>query len=112
MLPLLHKNTQLNPLRSAVHPSVLPWGSPLPACIPPHPEIVLAADCVYLEPSFPLLLATMHELLGAETVCYFCLKKRRRADMAFVRVLKKTFVVIDVEDDPDRAVWARDGLFL
>ena len=34
---------------------------------------------------------------GTETVCWFCLKKRRKADMRFVTALKKTFTVREVE---------------
>ncbi|MCJ1347955.1 hypothetical protein MMC31_006185, partial [Peltigera leucophlebia] len=102
MLPLLTKNISLNPLLSSVIPSVLSWGSHIPPSIPPHPDILLAADCVYFEPAFPLLLATMEELIGEETVCYFCFKKRRRADLGFVKMAKKVFAIKLVEDDPDK----------
>lgn len=112
MLPLLTKNISLNPLLSSVIPSVLSWGSHIPPSIPPHPDILLAADCVYLEPAFPLLLATMEDLIGEETVCYFCFKKRRRADLGFMKMAKKVFVIRAVEDDPDKVVWGREGLFL
>lgn len=112
MLPLLTKNISLNPLISPVIPSVLSWGSHIPLSIPSHPDILLAADCVYFEPAFPLLLATMEDLIGEETVCYFCFKKRRRADLGFVKMAKKAFEIRAVEDDPDKVVWEREGLFL
>lgn len=54
----------------------------------------------------------MEDLIGEETVCYFCFKKRRRADLRFVKMAKKTFDVRAVEDDPDKVVWDREGLFL
>ncbi len=73
---------------------------------------MLAADCVYFEPAFPLLLETMKELIGEETVCYLCFKKRRRADMGFVKAARKVFEVRDVGDDPDRGVWEREGVFM
>lgn len=122
MLPLMQKNVSLNPtLRSPVHPSILSWGHSSPPAttpsssaiiLPAHPDIVLAADCVYFEPAFPLLSATMQDLIGPATVCYFCFQKRRRADMAFFKGLRKIFSVRDVTDDPEKPVWQRQGLFL
>lgn len=54
----------------------------------------------------------MKELIGEETVCYFCFKKRRRADMGFVKAARRVFEVRDVRDDPDRGVWEREGVFM
>lgn len=103
MLPLMQQNIalnfpQLSPSTSSlsVTPAVYPWGSAPPANLPVPPDIVLAADCVYFEPAFPLLLSTLSDLLGEKTVCYFCFKRRRRADMGFARELKKRFDVAEV----------------
>ncbi|KAH8195059.1 hypothetical protein TruAng_010768 [Truncatella angustata] len=78
-----------------------------------QPDVILAADCVYFEPAFPLLLQTLTDLL---TLCpsatiYFCFKKRRRADMQFVKKAQKAFNVAEVHD-VDRPVFSREGLFL
>ena len=77
------------------------------------PNVILAADCVYFEPAFPLLLATLEELLGLckDAVIYFCFKKRRRADMLFIKNARKKFVVEEI-DDQDRETFSREGLFL
>lgn len=77
------------------------------------PDVILAADCVYFEPAFPLLLATLTELLTLcpSTTIYFCFKKRRRADMQFLKKAQKTFHVVEVEDE-DRPIFSRQGLFL
>jgi hypothetical protein len=77
------------------------------------PNIILAADCVYFEPAFPLLLATLEELiqLCKDTVIYFCFKKRRKADLQFMKKAKKMFTVEEIED-LDRKTFSRDGLFL
>ena len=71
-----------------------------------------AADCVYFEPAFPLLQQTLRDLIGPKTMCYFCFKKRRRADMHFMRRVKKDFIVEDVDDDPDRNIYARENITL
>ncbi|MCJ1283880.1 hypothetical protein MMC26_003211 [Xylographa opegraphella] len=137
LLPLQASNIALNALPTTSilsHP--LPWGSPLPAHLPTpyrRPEIILAADCVYYEPAFPLLLETLEELLGIdegikdrgegtlddestkgaeqrrESVCYFCMKKRRKADMRFVASLKRVFEVVEVKKG---VVDGEKGVFL
>ena len=75
--------------------------------------MILAADCVYFEPAFPLLLTTLEELLELckDAVIYFCFKKRRRADMQFIKNARKKFVVEEI-DDQDRGTFSREGLFL
>lgn len=96
------------------HLSMVIRGEPLPAeIVQLQPNIILAAECVYFEPAFPLLLQTLHDLLvlcPAATI-YFCFKKRRRADLHFVKKAKKAFNVVEVEDD-ERSVFCRQGLFL
>ncbi|KAK1809272.1 Protein-lysine N-methyltransferase efm6, partial [Friedmanniomyces endolithicus] len=113
MLALMRGNILLNSLEDRVEASVYAWGAGnRPASIPACPDVVLAADCVYFEPAFPLLLQTLEELIGPETVCYFCFKRRRRADMQFLKAAKKGFVVVDVEDDPERERYGRENIFL
>ena len=75
--------------------------------------MILAADCVYFEPAFPLLLTTLGDLLElcGDAVIYFCFKKRRRADMQFMKNAKKMFRVNEIEDS-NREAFSRQGLFL
>lgn len=75
--------------------------------------MILAADCVYFEPAFPLLLQTLKDLLVLcpNTTVYFCFKKRRRADMQFLKNARKAFTVSEVADQ-DKPVFSREGLFL
>ena len=67
---------------------------------------------MYFEPAFPLLQKTLEDLIGANSICYFCFKKRRRADMQFMKAAKKAFVIEEVLDDPDREVYARENISL
>lgn len=112
MLSLMHTNIALNSLQSTVEAAIYDWGEAPPTNVPHHPDIVLAAECVYFEPAFPLLQQTLKDLIGENTVCYFCFKKRRRADMGFVKVMKKMFDVKVVEDDPDKVRWSRENLHM
>lgn len=77
------------------------------------PDTILAADCVYFEPAFPLLLQTLKDLLTLKpsAIVFFCFKKRRRADMQFLKSARRAFRVTELEDE-DRPVFTREGLFL
>ncbi|KFY44575.1 hypothetical protein V495_03384 [Pseudogymnoascus sp. VKM F-4514 (FW-929)] len=114
MMPLMEQNIKLNKLESRVTPLVLNWGEPLPDILSSRPAThILAADCVYFEPAFPLLLLTLSELLKAcdQAVIYFCFKKRRRADAQFMKAARKLFAIEEIEDQ-DKAVWSREQLFI
>ena len=107
----MQRNIVLNGLEGKVKPALYDWGAARPANVP-APDVILAADCVYFEPAFPLLQQTLQDLLGPSTVCYFCFKRRRRADMNFLKAAKKLFVVEDVTDDSDRESYSRENIFL
>lgn len=119
MLSLMQKNIALNKLESKVDACIYDWGEPMPSEVlkavsssaTPHPDIVLAADCVYFEPAFPLLLKTLSDIIGPNTACYFCFKKRRKADMRFIRDMMKTFCVTEVEYG-DHEVDRKSSIFL
>lgn len=100
MLSLMERNTALNDLQGVVKPSVYDWGEVTPTEIPQHPDVILAADCIYFEPAFPLLQKTLLDLIGENTVCYFCYVKRRKADLHCIKAIRKMFDVEDVTDDP------------
>lgn len=56
MIPLMNQNIELNNLQDKVVAEVLDWGEELPEFLEGQPvDLVLAADCVYLESAFPLL---------------------------------------------------------
>ena len=60
-------------------------GEPIPSSIPP-PSIILAADCVYFEPAFSLLVQTLADLTptsdGPDPEILFCYKKRRKVRLS------------------------------
>jgi protein N-lysine methyltransferase METTL21A len=100
MFALMEKNIAMNNLQDKIQAKVYDWGSKPPptfASKTGHPDVVLAADCVYFEPAFPLLLETLKDLIGPDTTCYFCFKKRRKADMRFIKDMMRTFHVEEVD---------------
>ncbi|KAH7325901.1 putative methyltransferase-domain-containing protein [Stachybotrys elegans] len=114
MLELMKHNIVLNELQDRVEALILNWGEPLPeVVVEQKPNVIIAAECVYFEPAFPLLMQTLRDLfeLNQEAVVYFCFKKRRRADMHFVKMSKKAFLVEELFDE-DRPVFQRQSLFL
>lgn len=112
MLELMEQNISLNSMQESIRATVYDWGEPTPLGLPSQPDILLAADCVYYEPAFPLLHKTLLDLIGPQTVCYFCFKKRRRADMNCIKTIKKTFDVAEVPDDPDMEIYRKESIFL
>ena len=134
MLLLMKQNIELNNLQDRAEALILQWyvkspilfpkshglifldlrGEPLPSIVKEQkPNVILAAECVYFEPAFPLLMQTLKDLfvLNADAVVYFCFKKRRRADLQFVKMAKKSFKVEEIFDE-DRPIFSRQSLFL
>ncbi|KAG5651714.1 hypothetical protein H0H81_007719 [Sphagnurus paluster] len=103
LLDIMRRNTRENALEEQVSVAEFNWGTPLPVDIP-VPDLVLAADCVYFEPAFPLLVQTLAALVDAredrgsrgETEVLFCYKKRRKADKKFFSLLRKSFTWTEV----------------
>ncbi|PWN46259.1 hypothetical protein IE81DRAFT_279849, partial [Ceraceosorus guamensis] len=69
----------------------LDWGLPASASIPSKPDVLLLADCVYLESAFQPLVDTMVQLSNSDTLILFCYQQRRKADKRFFALLKKHF---------------------
>ncbi|KAH8670872.1 putative methyltransferase-domain-containing protein [Xylariales sp. PMI_506] len=114
MFSLMGHNIVLNEMTGRVRAAILNWGEALAQEIVAFkPNVILAADCVYFEPAFPLLLTTLSDLLTLcpTAIIYFCFKKRRRADMQFLKKARKAFNVAEIFDE-DRPVFSREGLFL
>lgn len=104
MMKLMAQNLDLNPsLRDRCIVAELNWGEPVPQNIPKHPDVLLLADCVYLEIAFQTLVDTMVDMSTPETEILFCYQQRRKADKRFFKMLRKHFTFIDIQDDdPER----------
>ncbi|KAK0468013.1 putative methyltransferase-domain-containing protein [Desarmillaria tabescens] len=111
LLDIMRQNVLRNNLSSRCTVAELNWGDPIPADIP-APDVVLAADCVYFEPVFPLLVQTLCDIYEKKPEILFCYKKRRKADKRFFAMLKKKFTWEQVMDDPDREIYNRDSVTL
>ncbi|KAJ7507453.1 putative methyltransferase-domain-containing protein [Mycena galericulata] len=111
LLNIMRDNVVINKLSSCCIVTELNWGEPIPADIP-RPDIILAADCVYFEPAFPLLVQTLGDLVDGNTEVLFCYKKRRKADKRFFALLKKKFKWSEVPDDPARVTYSRESISL
>lgn len=113
LLEIMQRNINLNSLGQIVVSKELDWGKELPELGPIN--VILAADCVYFEPSFPLLVNTLEALSrqpGRDCEILFCYKQRRKADKRFFTLLKKKFTWTDVDDDPQSEVYRREGISL
>ncbi|KAG8885303.1 hypothetical protein FRB99_004469 [Tulasnella sp. 403] len=110
----MQTNVALNQVQEVASVLELNWGEPLSRETAGGLDLVLAADCVYFEPAFPLLVKTLRDLQDAnpDAEFLFCYKKRRKADKRFFSLLKKHFEWQEVEDDPNRAIYAKDSIIL
>ncbi|KAK6499589.1 hypothetical protein TWF481_009954 [Arthrobotrys musiformis] len=112
MMDLMQKNVAFNGLEGKVQCGLLDWADPLPEFITRAPvDIVLAADCVYFEPAFPLLEMTLCDIAGPDTEVIFCFKKRRRADMRFIKSIRKHFVMTEIRDEGFEG-YMRESIYL
>ncbi|KAL3236215.1 putative protein-lysine N-methyltransferase [Nakaseomyces bracarensis] len=109
LVPLMEKNIDQNIVGKDVIAKELWWGEPLPIEFEPsrdtptltqHLDLILAADCVYLERSFPLLEKTLLDLTEGNNppMILMSYKKRRKADKHFFQKIKKNFDVVTVSD--------------
>ncbi|WVQ70537.1 hypothetical protein IAR50_000056 [Cryptococcus sp. DSM 104548] len=119
LLDLMETNTRSNlgEENSTVHVAEFNWGEPVSSSIPIEDiEVVLAADCVYSEPAFPLLVQTLCDVapLGKNIEILFSYNKRRKADKKFFAMLKKHFTKAVVEDDKpgEKERYGREGVSL
>lgn len=113
MLPLIRENIALNELSNFAIEALLDWGDEAALkTLPSHPEVILAADCVYFEPAFPLLVSTLDGLMNNDSVCYFCFKKRRKADLRFIKMARKIFEITEVTDGIDHVACKHQSIFL
>lgn len=147
-MPLLQKSIELNvdsSTRHHLHAAVLSWGDPLPtdmfATNSPNVtasasfnqssriDVVLAADCIYFEPAFDLLIKTLLDIFAradsyneASPLVLFAFKKRRKADKHFWQHARKRGLVFEqVTLDHVHAAaatpwntqkWSAQGVFL
>ncbi|KAI0092566.1 putative methyltransferase-domain-containing protein [Irpex rosettiformis] len=112
LLEIMSRNVAMNDLGDRVKVLELNWGGPLPEDLPRF-DLILAADCVYFEPAFPLLVQTLDDLSRRDdSEILFCYKKRRKADKRFFTMLKKRFSWEEVNDDPDKPNYSRDAISL
>lgn len=110
MLPLMENNIQINELQHQVEAKVLDWGEPLPAFCK-DVDVILAADCVYLESAFPLLNQTLLDLTENGAPIFMAYKRRRKADKNFFKKVRKNFDIHEITL-PEYADFKRDSVFL
>lgn len=68
--------------------SVLEWGSKVESFRPPF-DVVLAADVIYIEESFPALIQTLAELGDPSSLVLLACKYRYERDKRFFELLRK-----------------------
>ena len=83
--------------------SALEWGTSVESFGPPY-DIVLAADVIYIEESFPALIRTLAELSDPTSLVLLACKYRYERDKRFFELLREgqVFEETVVQRWPDR----------
>uniref|UniRef100_A0A3P9IK45 Protein N-lysine methyltransferase METTL21A n=1 Tax=Oryzias latipes TaxID=8090 RepID=A0A3P9IK45_ORYLA len=84
--------------------SELTWGEGLERYPAGGFDLVLGADIIYLEDTFPSLLRTLLHLCHDTTVVLLSCKIRYERDTHFLRMLEEVFVVEEVHFDQERDI--------
>ncbi|KAJ3584755.1 hypothetical protein NHX12_015250 [Muraenolepis orangiensis] len=104
-LALLSANAAANVAADrAVTVSELTWGEGLERFPAGGYSVVLGADIVYLEDTFPALLRTLHHLCSGTTLVLLACRIRYDRDSRFLEALREGFSVEEVHYDPQRDV--------
>ena len=112
ILPLMERNVELNHVQDHVRVKRLWWGEPLPLAEyfetssgnlcerKSKIDLILLADCVYLEAAFKPLMDTLLELTNCSNppVILMASKKRRKADKKFFQMCAKHFKITEITD--------------
>ncbi|CAL8288696.1 unnamed protein product [Lota lota] len=106
-LELLSANVRANvpaDLQGSASVSELSWGSGLERFPAGGYHLVLGADIVYLEETFPALLGTLDHLCSDVTAVLLACKIRYERDSRFLDLLRKGFSVDEVHFDRQRDI--------
>ena len=68
----------------------LNWGQDVSSFHPPY-DVILAADVVYIEDTFPLLIKSLDDLSDLHTIILLSCKYRYKRDSQFLDMLKEVF---------------------
>jgi tRNA G37 N-methylase Trm5 len=105
MMPLLEENIRRNGLGGRVHAGELDWTKPVSEEYK-QADIVIAADCIYLESMFEPLCKALQSIVTHKTShCFICYKKRRKADRRFFHILSQSFSFDLVDPRQVKMAW-------
>lgn len=90
--------------QGAVQVSELTWGENLDLYPPGSFDLILGADIVYLEETFPALLQTLEHLSSENTVVLLSCRIRYERDERFLMELRQRFSVQEVHYDSQRDI--------
>ncbi|XP_036401765.1 protein N-lysine methyltransferase METTL21A [Megalops cyprinoides] len=106
-MELLRTNVQDNippEQQGAVMVSELTWGEGLERYPAGSYDVILGADIVYLEETFPALLRTLEHLSSDRTEVLLACRIRYERDLAFLDMLRQSFTVQEVHYDEKRDI--------
>ncbi|KPP59124.1 protein N-lysine methyltransferase METTL21A-like [Scleropages formosus] len=90
--------------QDAIVVSELTWGENLERYKAGGYDLILGADIVYLEDTFPALLRTLEHLSSNKTVVLLACRIRYERDQNFLDILQQRFILQEVHYDAQRDI--------
>ncbi|KAI0217401.1 Protein N-lysine methyltransferase METTL21A [Lamellibrachia satsuma] len=100
----VNKNLATTERELSVSVEELDWGKNMDTFSQRKFDILLGADIIYIEETFPLLLTTLQQLTKCDTKLLLSCKIRYDRDTRFLDMMKKSFLVEEVLYDAARDI--------
>ena len=102
-LTVLEENVNLNikpEERGVIDVKELDWGINHKDFTPNY-DVILGADIIYIEETFPQLLQTLIHLTNVDTMVIIACRIRYSRDFKFLKMLKEQFMLDQIEYDKE-----------
>ena len=100
----VNKNLAMTEQKLSVSVEELDWGKNMDTFSQRRFDVLLGADIIYIEETFPLLLKTLQQLTECDTKLLLSCKIRYDRDTRFLDMMKTSFRVEEVFYDAARDI--------
>ena len=100
----VNKNLAMTRQELSMTVEELDWGKNVDTFSQRRFDVLLGADIIYIEETFPLLLATLQQLTECDTKVLLSCKIRYDRDTRFLDMMRQSFIIEEVMFDSARDI--------
>ena len=100
----VNKNLAMTQQELSMTVEELDWGKNVDTFSQRRFDVLLGADIIYIEETFPLLLATLQQLTECDTKVLLSCKIRYDRDTRFLDMMRQSFIIEEVMFDAARDI--------